>query len=222
MADIPTSSAKQSLPVWLRKATRYAAGVVAVSLGAALGVKPGAGVSSVDAQAVTLATQLGAPYWVASWTMQGILAVAILALGGRFRLGPFRPRPPVRACHRVHPGRTPRSGRAGMVGAVCGGVYSHNRIRAVAVPGGGADLKDERPVLRSGSREVLHPRSPGQARIRGRPAGIRLAGRRTRRVGTAVVAFGVAPLLGVMQRTSTRIRERREGGAAVAEAAQAA
>lgn len=39
---------------------------------------------------------------------------------------------------------------------------------------------------------------------------------------TAVVAFGVAPLLGVMQRTSTRIRERREGGAAVAEAAQAA
>lgn len=64
-------------------ALRYLTGVVVVCFGASLGILSGAGAAPYDAFLVTLVERFAVPYWVVAWGMQLVFIAALLRLHRR-------------------------------------------------------------------------------------------------------------------------------------------
>ncbi|MGH8912676.1 MAG: YczE/YyaS/YitT family protein [Acidimicrobiia bacterium] len=65
---------------------RYLAGIVVVSAGATLGIQSAVGAAPYDALLVTLTDRFGVPFWLTAWILQAVWITLILRAGGRFSI----------------------------------------------------------------------------------------------------------------------------------------
>lgn len=177
---------------------RYLAGIFVVSLGATLGIQSAVGAAPYDALLVTITDRFGLPFWATAWVLQSVWVTLILRAGGRFSIATLLHSLAFGPIMGVMLTLVPQAGSllasslylAGAVGGMAVGIWLYLGSGFIA---GMVDTLFETLSERgrwrpTGIRTTFDIACCAVAWIGTGPVG----------VGTVVLAFGVGPLLGVI------------------------